>query len=104
MARRSSGREFSRETAAPPEAQRSASRQQAQGAFFFEVEGPAWGGGDAAKSAAEIRDGGPDGRLGEHPQAERQRRGTDIVTALEFERGCHGLQVRLAELPVRRPV
>src|SRR5208282_4178161 len=81
---------------------RLAAGQQAQGALLLEVEGPARGGGDAAEPAAEIRDGGPDRRLGEHPQAERQRRGADVVAALEFERGGHGLQVRLAELPVRR--
>src|SRR5271165_606465 len=80
---------------------RSAAGQQAEGAFLFEVEGPAWGSGDAAEPAAEIRDGGPDRWFGEHPQAERQRRWTDVVTALEFERGGHGLQVRLAKLPVR---
>ncbi|MGH3184852.1 MAG: cation diffusion facilitator family transporter, partial [Streptosporangiaceae bacterium] len=50
----------------------SAAGEQAQGAFLLEVEGPAWGGGDAAEPAAEIRDGGPDRGLGEHPQAERQ--------------------------------
>ena len=50
----------------------SAAGQEAQGTFLFEVEGAARGGGDAAEAAAEVRDGGPDRRLGQHPQAERQ--------------------------------
>jgi hypothetical protein len=50
----------------------SAAGEQAKGAFLLEVKGPAGGGRDAAEPAAEIRDGGPDRGLGEHPQAERQ--------------------------------
>ncbi len=83
---------------------RSAAGQQAEGTFLFEVEGPAWSGRDAADPSGEIRDGGPDRWLGQHPQAERQRRGANVVTALEFQRSRHSLQVRLAELPVRWPV
>ena len=94
---------ISRGTPAQPGDTSSAAGQEAQGAFLFEVERAARGGGDAAEAAAEIRDGGPDRRLGQHPQAERQRRGADVVPALEFERDGDRLQVRLAELPVRRP-
>ena len=83
---------------------RSAAGQQAQRAFLLEVERPARRGGDAAEPAAQVRDGGADRRLGQHPQPERQRGGADVIAALEFERGRDGFQVRLAELPVRRPV
>ena len=83
-------------------ASRSAAGQEAKGAFFFEVEGSAGSGGDPAEPAAQIGDGGPDRWLGEHPQGERQRRGTDVVPALKLQRGSHRLQIRLAELPVRR--
>jgi len=82
---------------------RSAAGEQAEGAFLFEVQRPARGGGDAAEAAAEVGDGRPYRRLGQYPQAERQGRRADVVPALEFQRGRRGLQVRLAELPVRRP-
>jgi hypothetical protein len=50
----------------------STSRQQAQGAFLFEVQGAADRGGHAAQAPAEIGHGGAHRRLGQHPQAERQ--------------------------------
>src|SRR5436305_6097679 len=81
---------------------RSAAGQEAEGALLLEVQGTARAGGDAAEAAAEIRDGGADRRLGEHPQTERQRRRADVIPALELERGRDRLEVRLAELPVRR--
>jgi cation diffusion facilitator family transporter len=93
---------------APGEAQgwgaaRLTAGQQAQSALLLEVQCPARRGRDAAQPPAQIGDGHPHRRLGQHPQAERQRRGADVVTPLEIQRGRHRLQVRLAELPVRRP-
>src|SRR5437867_12006651 len=88
----------------PRPAARSAAGQQAEGALLLEVQGAARGGGDAAEAAAEIRDRGADRRLGQHPQAERQRRRADVVTALKLQRGGDRLEVRVAELPVRRPL
>src|SRR5438477_3711155 len=82
----------------------SAAGQQAEGALLLEVQGAAGGGGDAAKAAAEVRDRGADRRLGQHPQAERQRRRADVVAAPELQRGGDRLEVRLTELPVRWPV
>src|SRR5436305_6307949 len=82
----------------------SAAGQQAEGALLLEVQGAPGGGGDAAEAAAEVRDRGADRRLGQHPQAERQRRRADVVAALELQRGGDRLEVRLTELPVRWPV
>src|SRR5690242_16577518 len=72
----------------------SAAGQQAEGALLLEVQGAAGGGGDAAEAAAEVRDRGADRRLGQHPQAERQRRRADVVAALELQRGGDRLEVR----------
>ena len=92
-----------RSRSAESEQPSSAAGEQAEGAFLLEVEGAARGGGDAAEPAAQVRDRGADRRLGQHPQAERQRGGADVVAALELERRRDRLQVRLTELPVRRP-
>ena len=81
----------------------SAAGQQAQSALLLEVQGADRGGWDAAEAAAEIRDSGADRGFGQHTQAERQRRGADIVPALELESGGDRLQVGLAELAMRRP-
>ena len=43
-----------------------ASREQAECAFLLEVQGPARGSGDAAEPAAQVRDGGAGGRIGQH--------------------------------------
>src|SRR5260370_41742733 len=83
-------------------AQSSAPGQQAQGAFLLEVEGAARGGGNAAEAAAEVSDGRPDRRLRQHPPAARQRRGADVVPALEGPRPRGALEGRLRELPLGR--
>src|SRR5579875_65509 len=76
--------------------------ERAQRALLLEVERPAGRRRDAAEAAAQVRDGGAHRRLGQHPQAERQRRRADVVAPLQVQRGGDGLQVRLAELPVRQ--
>jgi len=80
-----------------------AAGQQPERAFLLEVQRPARGRGNPAEPAAQVRDGGAHRRLGQHAQPERERRGADVVAPLELERDRDRFQVRLAELPVRRP-
>ncbi len=79
-----------------------AAGQHAQRALLLEVKRPAGSGREAAEPAAEIGHGRAHLRLGQHAEAERQRGGTDVVPPLDLQRGGHGGQVGLGELPVRR--
>jgi hypothetical protein len=78
--------------------------EEAEGAFFFEVEGAAGGGRYAAEAAAEVGDRRAYGWLGQHTKAEGQGRWTDVVALLQLERRGHRGDVRLGELPVQRPM
>ena len=76
--------------------------EQAERSFLLEVERAGGGRLDAADPPAQLGHLGPDARLGEHAQAERQRGGADVVAALDRQRERDRVQIALAELPVRR--
>ncbi len=75
--------------------------EQAQRAFLFEVEGASWRRWYPAKAPGQIDDGGAYTRFCQHPQAERQGSGRDVIPLLQFERGGHRGEILLAELPMR---
>ena len=77
--------------------------KEAQGPFLFEVERPAGWLGNPPDAPAEVGHCRADGGLGEYPQAERERGGTDLVAPLQLQRGRDGPQVPVTELPVARP-
>jgi hypothetical protein len=76
--------------------------QEAERSFLFEVERAGGGRLDAADPPAKLGHLGPDSGLGEHAEAEGQRGGADVVSALDRQRERDRVQVALAELPVRR--
>ena len=77
--------------------------QQAEGALLLEVEGLSGRGRDPADAPAELGHLGPDPRITEHPQAERQFRRADVQPPLDVQAQRHRGQVVVAELAVRRP-
>jgi cation diffusion facilitator family transporter len=75
--------------------------QQAQRPFLFEVQRLGGWRADPPDPAAELGDLGPYPRFRQHPQAERQRRGADVVAPLDPQRVRHRRQVVVAEPAVR---
>lgn len=57
---------------------------------------------EPADLPAELGHIGPDARLGEHRQPERQRRRGDVVTALDRQRQGDRVQIAIVEPPVLR--
>jgi hypothetical protein len=54
-----------------------------------------------AGAPPQVGDSGPGGRVGQHPQPERQRGWRNVEPFLDGERGSDRGQVFLVELPVR---
>jgi hypothetical protein len=54
-----------------------------------------------AGAAAQVGDGGPGGRVGQHPEPERERGRRDVEPPLDGDRRGDRRQVFLGELPVR---
>jgi hypothetical protein len=74
--------------------------QQPQGPFLFELEGLGWRRAHPADPAPQFGDLRAHAGLGQHPQAERQRRGADVVAPLDRQRVRDRRQVVIAELAV----
>jgi cation diffusion facilitator family transporter len=77
--------------------------QEAQRAFLLEVERPPGLLRHPPQAPAEVGHGRADGRLGQDPQAERERGRADLIPPLQLQGGRHRGQVRVGELPVGRP-
>src|SRR5580704_7567478 len=72
--------------------------EQAQGALLLEVQGLAGRGWDPADAPPQLGYLGPDPRITEHPQAERQFRRADVQPPLDVQAQGHRGQVVPAEL------